>query len=139
MKKLKNLFRLFVAVLLIGGWAMLASALHVVWNGSGIAVVTKERLAVRDTYANVSNWTADDVAAHPNLARRLVAAGKAHVLSKAFDSNGGTELHAMIEEAIARGPTTQPSPTVNDQVADKVEQVTDKAREAAARVKDVVQ
>ena len=139
MKKIKNLFRLFVTVLLISGWALVASALHVVWNGEKLAVVTKNGLAVRDTFANVSTWTADDVAAHPKLAQRLIATGKADVLAKAFESTGGSELTAMIEEAIERGPTTQPTPTVNDKVADKVEQVVDKTKHVVEQAKATVQ
>ena len=135
MKKVKTLFRLTVLGLLVGGWALGASALHVVWNGDKLAVVTKDRLAVRDTYANVSNWTADDVAAHPALAKRLIATERAHLLAKSFNSSGGTELVAQIQEAITRGPTTQPTPTVNDKVAEKVEEVAQKAEEVAGKAK----
>ena len=146
MKKVKTLFRLTVLGLLVGGWSLGASALHVVWNGDKLAVVTKDRLAVRDTYADVSHWTADDVAAHPALAKRLIATERAYLLAKSFNSAGGTELVAQIQEAIARGPTTQPTPTVNDKVADtfdrattQADQLADKAKQALDHAKGAIQ
>jgi hypothetical protein len=139
MKKLKFLFRLSVLVLFIAGWAVAASALHIVWNGDKLAVVGKDRLGVRDTFVNSATWSADDVAAHPMLAKRLIATGKADLLNKSFESKTGDELVKQIEEAIARGPTTQPTPTVNDQVADKVEQAAAKVEQVADKVKSAVQ
>ena len=57
------------------------------------------------------------------------------MLAKAFNSSGGTELVAQIQEAIARGPTTQPTPTVNDKVADTLEKAGDKAEQVADKAK----
>ena len=139
MKKVKFLFRSLVLVLLIGGWAVAASALHVVWSGDKLRVLSKDRLGVRDTYVNTSQWTADDVAAHPIVVKRMLATGKADLLSKNFESKTGDELVKQIEETISRGPTTQPVPTVNDHIADGVEQAAAKVEQAAAKVKDVVQ
>jgi hypothetical protein len=139
MKKIKFLFRLSVLALLIGGWAVAASVLHVVWSGDKLRVMTKDRPAIRDTYVNTAHWTADDVAAHPLVVKRLVKTGNAELLSKSFDSKTGDELTSRIDEAIARGPTTQPTPTVNDQVADKVEQAAAKVEQVADKVKSAVQ
>ena len=139
MKKVKFFFRFLVLVLLIGGWAVAASALHVVWSGDKLRVLSKDKLGVRDTWVNTAQWTADDVAAHPIITRRLIATGKADLLSKQFESKTGDELVAKIEEMIARGPTTQPTPTVNDQIADGVEQAAAKVEQVTAKVKDVVQ
>ena len=139
MKKIKWLFRLMVVALLIGGWAVAASALHIVWSGEKLRVMSKDRLGVRDTYVYTAHWTADDVAAHPIVVKRLIATGKADVLAKNFESKTGDELVAKIEEAIARGPTTQPTPSVNDRVADGVEQAAAKVEQVADTVKDAVQ
>jgi hypothetical protein len=139
MKKVKFLFRSLVLVLLIGGWAVAASALHVVWSGDKLRILSKDSLGVRDTYVNTSQWTADDVAAHPVIAKRLIATGKADLLSKNFESKTGEELVTAIEETIERGPTTQPAPTVNDHIADGVEQAAAKVEQVTAKVKDVVQ
>jgi hypothetical protein len=111
MKKIKGIFRLIVTFLLVGGWALAASALHVVWTGDNKPVVIpKERLGVEDTYVNVKTWTASDVAAHPLVTKRLIATGHADVLAAAFSPASGEELVALIEQAVARGPTTQPVP-----------------------------
>jgi hypothetical protein len=139
MKKMKTLFRLTVLGLLVGGWAVAASTLHVVRNGDRVNVLTKEKLGIRDTYVNAANWSANDVAAHPIIAKRLIATGKADVLSKSFESKTGDELVKQIDEALTRGPTTQPAPTVNDQVADKVEQAAAKVEQVADKVKGAVQ
>src|SRR5687768_910987 len=139
MKKVKFLFRFLVLVLLIGGWAVAASALHVVWSGDKLRVLSKDKVGVRDTWVNTAHWTADDVAAHPIIAKRLIATGKADLLSKQFESKTGDELVATIEETISRGPTTQPTPTVNDHIADGVEQAAAKVEQVTAKVKDVVQ
>ena len=135
MAKLKNMFRLLVLALLVGGWGVAASALHVVWTGEKLNVMSKDRLGVRDTYVNTSAWTANDVAAHPIVVKRLVATGRADVLAKAFEMKTGEELVKQIDDAIAKGPTTQPTPTVNDKVADGVHEVAQKAEEVAGKAK----
>ena len=139
MRKIKTLLRLFVVLLLVGGWGLAASALHVIWTGEKVNVMSKDRLGVRDTYVDTSKWTVDDVAARPALAKRLIATGRADALSKAMGGLNGTELVTQIEAAIERGPTTKPAPSVNDHVADAVEQVSEKAGQAAAQIKGAVQ
>ena len=139
MKKVKFLYRLSVLGLLVAGWAVAGSTLHVVWNGDKVNVLTKDRLGIRDTYVNTASWTANDVAAHPIVVKRLIATGKADMLSKSFESKTGDELVKQIDDAIAKGPTTQPTPTVNDQVADKVEQAAAKVEQVADKVKGAVQ
>ena len=135
MSKVKNMFRLFVVVLLVGGWALAASALHVVWTGEKLNVMSKDRLGIRDTYVNTAAWTANDVAAHPIVVKRLIETGKADVLSKSFEMKTGDDLVRQIEDALERGPTTQPTPTVNDKVAETVEQAAEKAEQVAGKAK----
>jgi hypothetical protein len=139
MKSMKNIFRLVVTLLLLAGWGLAASALHVVRNGSKLAIVPKDRIGARETYVDASHWTANEVAAHPVVVKRLIAAGKTDVLAPAFKASSNEELVAQIEEAIARGPTTQPTPTPVEKVEEKVEQVVDKAKEAAGHAKGAVQ
>jgi hypothetical protein len=109
---MKNAFRLIVVLLLVGGWSLAASALHVVWTGSSVIVIPKNRIGVRDTYVNVSNWTADDVTNHPLVAKRLVATGKADVLAGAFKAHNSDDLIQQINEAASRAPTSQSAPTI---------------------------
>jgi hypothetical protein len=117
MKKIKATFRLIVTLLLVGGWALAASALHVVWTGDPKkpVIVPKDRIGAAETYVNVQHWTANDVAAHPIIVGRLIETGHADVLAHAFkDESGqavtGDALVAAIEDAVKRGPTTQPAP-----------------------------
>ena len=81
---MKATFRLFVTLLLLIGWGLAASALHVVWTGDSPLIIPKERIGVSDTYVNISNWTPDDVSNHPAVVRRIVAVGKTDRLSHVF-------------------------------------------------------
>ena len=139
MKKVRFFFRLSVLVLLIAGWAVAASLTHIVWSGEKLRLITKDHRGIRDTYVNTAHWTADDVAAHPVVVKRLVKTGNADLLAKQFESKTGDELVKQIEDTIARGPTTQPAPSVNDKVADGVEQAAAKVEQVADKVKAAVQ
>ena len=121
---MKKAFRILVALLLVGGWGLAASALHVIWTGSSVIVIPKDRIGLRETYVNVSHWTADDVSTHPRVANRLVAVGKPEVLSGAFTYKGTDDLIAQIQAAAARAPATQPSPTLMDKATALAHQAT---------------
>ena len=102
---MKAMFRLIVTLLLFAGWGLAASALHVVWTGEKPIVIPKDRLGVKDTYVNTKAWTANDVASHPIIVKRLIATGKAtDALSGAFKATGEQDLIAQIEDALAKGP-----------------------------------
>lgn len=80
---LKTLKTLLILILL-AGWGLAGSALHVVrWPGAEvwIGIVPKDRLGVKDTYVDVRAWTAQDLHDHPDLVKRLMAAGKSHWLT----------------------------------------------------------
>ncbi len=111
---MKKIFRTIFALLLVGGWALAASALHVVWTGSSVIVIPKNHIGVRDTYVNISNWTADDVTNHPQVAQRLIATGKPEALASAFKYKGSDDLISQINHATSRAPTSQPSPGLLD-------------------------
>src|SRR5438874_889874 len=114
MKKAKNTFRLFVTLLLLGGWLLAASALHVVWTGNKAVIIPKNRIGIRETYVNTTAWSADDVANHPTLSKRLMETGHGEVLAAAFKDVGAADLPAKIEEAISRHPTTTPADVIGD-------------------------
>jgi|SRR4051812_41386124 len=101
---MKAMFRLIVTLLLFAGWGLAASALHVIWTGDKPVVIPKDRLGVRDTVVCTKEWTANDVASHPIVVKRLIATGKADVLAHAFKSSGEQDLIAQIEDALAKGP-----------------------------------
>jgi hypothetical protein len=119
---MKKTFRIFVALLLLGGWSLAAGALHVIYTGSSVIVLPKDRLGLRDTYVNISNWTADDVSNHPAVAMRLIATGKTDALTNVYQSTG-QDLVAKVQESVSRGPTSQPAPTI----IEKAKEVADKA------------
>ena len=134
MKKIKNTFRVLVFVLLLGGWLLAASALHVVWTGNKALIIPKNRIGVRETYVSTAAWSADDVANHPALSTRLLDTGHSEVLAAAFKDVPAAELPAKINQAISRGPTTKPS----DVIGDKVDQIAAKADQVVQKAGDVV-
>ena len=134
MKKLKNSFRLLVTVLLLGGWLLAASALHVVWTGNKAIIIPKNRIGVRETYVNTAAWSADDVTNHAALVKRLVDTGHTDAVAAAFKDVPAAELPAKINEAVSKTPTTKPS----DVIGDKVDQVVQKTHDVAEQVKGSV-
>jgi hypothetical protein len=123
---MKSIFRLIVALLLFGGWGLAASALHVVWTGDKPVVIPKDHLGVTDTYVNTKAWTADDVARHPIVVKRLLASGKADVLAHAFKATDQQDLVNQIEDALAKGPstpTTKPADAVISKIESKAESI----------------
>jgi hypothetical protein len=123
----KKMFRLIVTLLLVGGWSLAAGALHVIYTGSNVIVLPKDRLGLRDTYVNITGWTTDDVANHRSIASRLLTTGKVEALSPVYQKTGD-ELVKEVQESIARGPTSQPAPTIIE-----------KAKEVAHHASEAVQ
>ncbi|HYO08088.1 MAG TPA: hypothetical protein VER17_03885 [Tepidisphaeraceae bacterium] len=106
---MKKTFRIIVATLLVGGWALAASALHLVWTGGAPILMPKDRVGVRDTYVNVAKWTApEDVQNHPAVVKRLLETHRAAVLAHVFKAETQEHLVAQIHEAVNKGPTTKP-------------------------------
>ena len=89
-------FRLVVAAVLIGGWALALLAVHVVvvpdaavsadaridWK---LVVVPKNRLGVSETYVDTRGWGVAEAAEHEALVARLVEAGKADAMAHVID------------------------------------------------------
>jgi hypothetical protein len=77
----------FVLALVLGGWVLAAASLHVVRAPStnqycpiNIQLVTKHQLCFKDTWVDLTHWTAADVASHPCVVARLEEAGKLKLL-----------------------------------------------------------
>ena len=121
-------FKLVIAFLFVLGWGLAASALHVVWTGSSVIIIPKDRIGVSETYSDITKWTAEDVAAHPNVSRRLIATGKAEALAGVFEARDAEDLRKQILEAIERGPASKPALSMLD-----------KARQVAHQATQVVQ
>jgi hypothetical protein len=88
---MKSVFRLFVVVLLVAGWALAALSLHVVRTPEKIIVIPKNRVGYVDTYVDVRNWTPADVHNHASLAERLVATGRGEVLARIDGTTPATQ------------------------------------------------
>ena len=113
---MKNVFRVIVTLALLGGWLLAASALHVVRAPSGIVVIPKDRIGVRETYVDVSKWDLPRVAAHPGVVGRLIQTNHVDKLSHVTKSTSAEDLVHQIQAAVKEGnvsaPATQPVKTV---------------------------
>jgi hypothetical protein len=106
---MKTMFRILVALLLVGGWALAASALHVIVSPGHITVVPKNRLGMRETYVDARSWTIGDVATHPLSVNRLIATHNADVLMHVIKASSYEDLVSQLMAAIEHPPTTQPA------------------------------
>src|SRR4051794_5734492 len=114
---MKNITRTIVAVLLIGGWALAASSLHVVATPGHLVVIPKDRVGIWSTYEDVRNWTLADVAAHPTVASRLIATGHADALAHVTKAANNDDLVAQLDDAIQNPAKYQPAPAPTTQPA----------------------
>jgi len=108
---MKKIFRLLVLVLLLAGWTVAALAVHVVvapGKPGRVIVVPKNQLGVHDTYVDTRNWTVGDVTSHPQVAQRLMQAGKTDALAQVAPQ--GEDLNAVLNDAIAKASQPGPAP-----------------------------
>ncbi len=77
---MKQMFRAVTLVLLVGGWTLAGSAVHVVRTPTSLAIVPKDRLSFHDTYVDTRKWTVTDDQAHPAVVARLVHLGRGDLL-----------------------------------------------------------
>ncbi|MGA2497623.1 MAG: hypothetical protein ABSH20_07765 [Tepidisphaeraceae bacterium] len=79
---MKTFFRLFVFLLLVGGWALAAASLHIVRTPGMIPklgmlhFVPKTDLTYSETWLDTTKWTSADVDNHAAFKDRLDKAGK---------------------------------------------------------------
>ena len=90
---MKKLFKLSLVVILLGGWVLASRSLYLVrapgkfagiprteWAGK-FALITKDHMAWRDTYADTSHWSPTDIASHPALVQRIKDTGRKDLIS----------------------------------------------------------
>src|ERR1700704_3691228 len=90
---MKKLFKLLVVVILLSGWVMASRSLYLVrapgkfagiprteWAGR-FALITKDCMGWRDTYADTSHWTPTDITNHPVLVQRIKESGRKDLIS----------------------------------------------------------
>lgn len=81
MKSIAKIFKLIVFITWVSGWALAASALHVVRSPDKVVVIPKDRLGFSETYVDIRPWTATDAKDHPQLVARLIATGKEDLIT----------------------------------------------------------
>ena len=98
---MKNMFRLIVLILLLGGWTLAALSLHVIrGEGSRIVVIPKKSLDYHEIYVDTRKWTMDDVGRHPALVSRLIQNGKADLLQHVAPEKKGDALQNELQVAM---------------------------------------
>ncbi len=99
---MRGFARLFVFVLLVGGWLLAGSALHVVrtqgqpqWLGK-VLFVPKDHLGFKETYVDMRHWTPADVAGHPLVVNRLAELNMNDVVMKAITATNDQTLPTSV-------------------------------------------
>ena len=122
---MKTLFRLIVFVLLVGGWALAASALHLVRTSGSASrefiVVPKNRISIEDTYVDTRTWTLDDVPNHKGVVGRMIDTQKYMAIAHVTGETEPAEVQQRLADALMRAPqpkveattTTAPAPAKN--------------------------
>ena len=104
---MKQLFRAVTLVLLVGGWSLAASAVHVIRTPNNLVVVPKDQIRFHDTFLDTRQWTVTDDQAHPAVVARLVHLGRPDLLHHTLPVDG-VAADAMLTAIAA----SQPLPNV---------------------------
>lgn len=113
---MKKVFRLLVTLLLLGGWTLSAAALHVIRTPDEqgyLLIIPKNRLGFSQTYVDIRNWTATDVAANETLVARMTEAGKGEKLAEIVAYNVGKAAQQKIEKTVEEAIDESTRPTDN--------------------------
>ncbi len=134
---MKQMFRAVTLVLLVGGWTVAGSAVHLVRTPGNWAILPKDRLTFHDTYLDTRKWTLADDQTHPTVVARLVHLGRTDLLAHTLPA--GTDPQATFE-AIAADQPTAPAGGVStlgsvvNQAAGQVRTVVDLAKAKAGKI-----
>ena len=120
---MKKLFKLLVVLVLLSGWVLASRTLYLVrapgkllgipkTEGVGkFALITKDCMGWRDTYADTSHWTPTDLTTHAALVQRIKESGRkdliAHVTEEGLASAAKTNA-APAEVTAAPVPAAAP-------------------------------
>jgi len=115
---MKNTFRLLVFLLLVGGWGLAATSLHVVRTSQSpreFVIVPKNRLGIADTYVDTRTWTLDDVPNHKALVGRMIETEKYMAIAHVTGETEPAEVQQRLADALMRTP--QPAAKVETTTA----------------------
>jgi hypothetical protein len=122
---MKTLFRLVVFVLLVGGWGLAASALHLVRtdasNSREYIIVPKNRIGIDDTYVDTRAWTIDDVPSHKSVVNRMIETEKYMAIAHVTGEKEPAEVQQRLADALLRAPMPKPEATTTPVVEKKVQ------------------
>src|SRR5213080_1567168 len=107
---MKRMIRLIALMVLAGGWAVSAAALHLVITPGRAVVIPKDRLNFRETVVDARHWTLPDATGHAAVVNRLIATHNADVLGHVTKSVSYDDLVSQLSNAAAQAnaaPTTQ--------------------------------
>ncbi|HEV7297815.1 MAG TPA: hypothetical protein VGN72_00500 [Tepidisphaeraceae bacterium] len=106
MKTVRKLFKFFVFVTWLAGWALAAAAVHVVRSPEAegspmkVTLITKERLNFHDTYVDTRSWSITDAFdKHPMVSRRMFETGRGELLAHLGTGSDVERLKAELEQA----------------------------------------
>src|SRR5262249_46731766 len=109
------MLRFFFCVLLLAGWGLAALCLHVVRTPGGVAIVPKDSLGITDTWADVRQWSLDDLSAHQALVSRLINTGKADALAAVKGlTEDATEDPDALKQQLREAASKPPTPIVKE-------------------------
>jgi hypothetical protein len=122
---MKTLFRLVVFVLLVGGWGLAASALHLVRtdasNSREYIIVPKNRIGIDDTYVDTRAWTIDDVPSHKSVVNRMIETEKYMAIAHVTGEKEPAEVQQRLADALLRAPMPKAEATTTPVVEKKVQ------------------
>jgi hypothetical protein len=135
---MKTLFRLVVFVLLVGGWGLAASALHLVRtdasNSREYIIVPKNRIGIDDTYVDTRAWTIDDVPSHKSVVNRMIETEKYMAIAHVTGEKEPAEVQQRLADALLRAPQPKTEATTTP-VIEKKAQKTPAARHTSSKRK----
>ena len=139
---MKRMFRAVTLLLLVGGWALAGSAVHVVRTPGNVAVVTKNQLGFHDTYLDTRKWTLADDQAHPAVVARLLYLKRPDLLrhtlpADAIDPTATLAVIALQQPTSATGVVTTPTDAAGSMMRDaagQVKTVVDLAKAKAGKI-----
>ena len=135
---MKQMIRAVTLVLLVGGWGLAGSAVHVIRTPSNVALVPKDRLSFHDTWVDTRKWTLADDQAHAAVVARLVHLGRGDLLRHTLPANtveADAALAAIAAAQPAPGVATSPvTGTVMQNAEGQIKTVVDLAKDKAHKI-----
>jgi hypothetical protein len=117
---MKGFIRLVTLGLIVIGWGLAATAMHVVRTPGSFILIPKDRLGFQDSYVDARLWTSTDLRQHPDVVARLIHLDRSEALAFAVDNKRGN-IERQLTDAVEHPLVlTTNSPVVVEKVKDQV-------------------